>query len=125
MKEEDYLQLSGIQHFAFCRRQWVLIHVEGVWEENELTTEGRKMYERAHDRNLVSKRGDIIEIRDLPIKSDTLGISGSCDVVELIPDETGVGFPHIKGTFRIRPVEYKHGRPKKNDADRMQLVASW
>ena len=21
-KEEDYLQLSGLQHFAFCRRQW-------------------------------------------------------------------------------------------------------
>lgn len=24
-KEEDYLMLSGIQHFAFCKRQWALI----------------------------------------------------------------------------------------------------
>lgn len=24
-KETDYLQLSGIQHFAFCRRQWALM----------------------------------------------------------------------------------------------------
>ena len=23
-KEEDYLQLSGIQHFLFCRRQFLL-----------------------------------------------------------------------------------------------------
>lgn len=26
--EEDYLMISGIQHFVFCRRQWALIHVE-------------------------------------------------------------------------------------------------
>ncbi len=26
--EEDYLMLSGIQHFAFCRRQWAMIHIE-------------------------------------------------------------------------------------------------
>ncbi len=27
-RDEDFLQLSGLQHFAFCRRQWALIHVE-------------------------------------------------------------------------------------------------
>lgn len=26
--EEDFLPLSGLQHFAFCRRQWALIHIE-------------------------------------------------------------------------------------------------
>ncbi|MDD4692487.1 MAG: CRISPR-associated protein Cas4, partial [Eubacterium aggregans] len=26
--ESDFLMLSGIQHYAFCRRQWALIHVE-------------------------------------------------------------------------------------------------
>lgn len=25
---DDYLLMSGIQHFAFCRRQWALIHLE-------------------------------------------------------------------------------------------------
>ena len=25
--EDDFLQLSGLQHFKFCRRQWALIHV--------------------------------------------------------------------------------------------------
>lgn len=29
--EEDYLQLSGLQHFAYCRRQWALIHLEQQW----------------------------------------------------------------------------------------------
>lgn len=27
-REDEYLMLSGIQHFAFCRRQWALIHIE-------------------------------------------------------------------------------------------------
>ncbi len=35
--EDDYLLLSGIQHYAFCRRQWALIHIEGLWCENALT----------------------------------------------------------------------------------------
>lgn len=38
--EEDFLQLSGLQHFAFCRRQWALIHLEGQWAENILTAQG-------------------------------------------------------------------------------------
>lgn len=38
--DDDLLMLSGIQHFAFCRRQWALIHVEQQWQENRLTVEG-------------------------------------------------------------------------------------
>ncbi|MDU4715833.1 MAG: Dna2/Cas4 domain-containing protein, partial [Anaerococcus sp.] len=33
---DDYLMLSGIQHFLFCKRQWALIHIENLWEENIL-----------------------------------------------------------------------------------------
>ena len=44
-QEEDYLLLSGIQHFVFCRRQWALIHIEQQWEENVRTFEGRVMHE--------------------------------------------------------------------------------
>ncbi len=40
-REDDFLLLSGIQHFAFCRRQWALIYIEGVWDENGRTAEGR------------------------------------------------------------------------------------
>jgi len=29
--DDDLLALSGIQHFAFCERQWALIHVEQQW----------------------------------------------------------------------------------------------
>ena len=38
--EEEYLPISGIQHFAFCRRQWALIYLEQQWTENLRTVEG-------------------------------------------------------------------------------------
>lgn len=42
--EEEFLQLSGIQHFKFCRRQWALIHIEQQWAENYRTIDGALMH---------------------------------------------------------------------------------
>lgn len=120
--EEDFLMLSGIQHFAFCRRQWALIHIEKAWKENVLTIEGKFMHEKAH--NLSSeKRGEIIITRSMPVMSRELGISGVCDVVELWRDDCGICIHGKKDKYRIVPVEYKRGRPKENNADELQLCA--
>ena len=59
-KEEDFLMLSGIQHFAFCRRQWALIHIEQQWQENVRTVEGELLHKRAHDTYSSEKRNDVI-----------------------------------------------------------------
>ena len=48
-EENEFLQLSGIQHFAFCRRQWALAYIEMQWQENVRTVEGRLLHEKAHD----------------------------------------------------------------------------
>lgn len=121
--EEDYLQLSGIQHFAFCRRQWALIHIEDLWESNLRTVEGDLFHERAHDGDVSEKRGDIITTRGLAIASPTLGISGQCDIVEYHRDEAGIEIFGYEGKHRIYPIEYKKGEPKEGDADILQLVA--
>ncbi len=81
-EEEAFLPLSGLQHFAFCRRQWALIHIEQQWNENLRTAEGRLLHERAHDDRLTEKRGDLLLVRGLPVFSRTLGVNGVCDVVE-------------------------------------------
>ena len=39
-EEDQYLMLSGIQHFKFCRRQWALIHIEQQWADNVHTAVG-------------------------------------------------------------------------------------
>ncbi|HWQ76152.1 MAG TPA: CRISPR-associated protein Cas4 [Syntrophomonas sp.] len=121
--EEAYLLLSGIQHFAFCRRQWALIHIEQVWQENVRTIEGKFLHEKAHDYSIKEKRGDLIISRGMSVFSKTLGITGTCDVVEFHKDPAGVPIVGREGLYLPVPVEYKRGKPKENDEDILQLIA--
>ncbi len=121
--EEDYLMLSGIQHFAFCRRQWAIIHIEQQWAENYRTTAGELMHKKAHDEGSFEKRGDMLIVRGLHVSSHELGVSGQCDVVEFHQEETGVEVFGYDGNWKLVPVEYKHGAPKGNNADVLQLCA--
>ena len=119
--ESDFLQLSGIQHFAFCRRQWALIHIEQQWAENLRTTEGAILHERAHDNSVREARGDTVTVRGVNIRSATLGVSGQCDVVEYRRNAKGVPVAGLEGLWLPYPVEYKRGEPKANNADKLQL----
>lgn len=122
-KEEDLLLLSGIQHFAFCRRQWALIYIEQQWSDNVLTVEGDILHEKAHNEKLSSeKRGDLIISRGMPVVSRTLGVTGACDIVEFYADPNGIKLSGRKGLWSVVPVEYKRGRAKTyTDADVLQL----
>ena len=119
--EEDYLPISGLQHYVFCPRQWALITLECQWAENVYTVEGRQLHERAHDADLREKRGDLLTVRGLSVKSQSLGVSGQCDVVEFRRDPSGVPLDGEEGLWLPMPVEYKRGQPKPHDADRLQL----
>lgn len=121
--EEDYLAISGIQHFKFCRRQWALIHIEQQWAENEHTVIGGLMHEKAHDPYLTEKRKDIIIVRALPVASREMGVTGECDVVEFHKCDDGVTLCGHKGLFSVYPIEYKKGKPKLTEEDRLQLTA--
>ena len=112
--EDDLLMLSALQHLLFCPRQCALIHIEQLWSENRLTAEGRILHERVHNASR-ELRGKIRVEFDLPIRSLTLGISGRADVVEFHLRENGI--------WQLFPVEFKRGKPKKDDSDRVQLCA--
>lgn len=122
-REEDYLSLSGIQHFMFCRRQWALIHIEQQWEENLRTVEGHIMHKNAHDSLKTETRRDIIITRGMPVFSKEMGIYGVCDVVEFHRSDDGVNLFGREGRYLPCPIEYKKGSPKENDMDRLQLAA--
>lgn len=122
-REEDYLQLSGLQHFCFCRRQWALIHIESQWAENYRTTDGALMHENAHNQEFSESRGDLLVIRGLAVHSSQLGISGQCDVVEFRRDPDGVSLRGRTGLWQPYPVEYKRGKVKEGSADELQLCA--
>lgn len=123
-REDDFLKLSGIQHFAFCPRQWALIHVEQVWNENILTFSGRQLHERVDDPSFSEARGDVVVTRSMPISSTSLQLYGIADMVEFHRNlEKGIELEGRDGLWMPHPVEYKHGRPKFTHWDRVQLCA--
>jgi CRISPR-associated exonuclease Cas4 len=122
-REEDFLQISGIQHFAFCRRQWALIRIEGVWTENYLTAHGRLLHDKADDPWFNEVRKGMVVSRSMPLVSYRHGLQGVADLVELTKDADGVTVPGRSGKWLLRPVEYKRGKPKDDHCDELQLCA--
>jgi CRISPR-associated exonuclease Cas4 len=112
--EDDLVMISALQHLLFCPRQCALIHIERQWMENRLTAEGRILHERVHSSGSES-RGKIRVEFDVPIRSLRLGLIGRADIVEFHQQDNNIWQPY--------PVEYKRGRPKKDDSDRVQLCA--
>ena len=113
--EDELLPLSGLQHLLFCERQCALIHVEQVWVENVLTAEGRLMHERVHEADRES-RGDVRIEFSMPLRSLRLGLIAKADVVEFHRDKE-----NPDDVWRPFPVEYKRGKPKKGNYDKVQL----
>lgn len=120
---DEFLPLSGLQHFIFCRRQWALIHVERQWQENGLTAEGRILHQRVDDPFFTEKRKETIIARSVPVASPSLGLSGLCDVVEFTESAEGVQLPGRVGHYLPAPVEYKRGKEKRDPCDEAQLCA--
>lgn len=123
---DDYLMLSGIQHYVFCPHQWAMIHIEQRWDDNRLTAEGQIMHSNVDNPAYRQKNGDSITLRRVAIASANLGLYGFSDAVELIPSATSeksVTHPSYPGFWLMHPVEYKHGKPKPDLRDKVQVVA--
>jgi CRISPR-associated exonuclease Cas4 len=125
--EEEILMLSGIQHFAFCKRQWALIHIEQLWAENVRTIEGQFLHKRSDDPFQDETRKGLRSVRAMPLVSYTLGLRGIADVVEFtrveLETEYTTTLKDRQGFWLVCPVEFKRGKPKKDDRDAVQLCA--
>lgn len=110
--DDDYLAISALQHYAYCPRQFALIHIEQVWEENRLTAEGRLLHERV-DSGVAEQRKGVRYERNVSLISQRHRLTGKLDLLEV----EGNSPP------RYFPVEYKRGKPKLQDWDRIQLCA--
>lgn len=104
--------LSALQHYAYCPRQFALIHIEQAWAENRFTAEGKILHERV-DSGVAEQRRGIRYERGVLLLSENLKLTGKMDLLEIES-----GDPLI-----YRPVEYKRGKPKTEDWDRVQLCA--
>ena len=105
------IPLSALQHYAFCPRQCALIHNEQAWAENYLTAQGKELHERVDSGKPETRKGVHFE-RTVHVSAEKLGVSGVLDLVEV---ETKTG--------RLKPTEYKLGKPKPDPMDEIQLCA--
>jgi len=128
--EKELLPLSGLQHLVFCERQAALIHVEQLWRDNALTIDGSHRHARVHDAGpRRERRGDLVIVRGLALRSLALGLSGRADVVEFhrrggsTPSTTTITLTGLPGCWSPYPVEYKRGKPKADRCDEVQLCA--
>lgn len=110
--DEELLALSGLQHFSFCERQWALIHLEQIWSSSGDTARGDAFHARVDTAGYACSHGVHAE-RSPRIVSYRLGLYGVADIVEYRDGD--IGF--------VTPVEYKVGRPKVEDWDRLQVAA--
>jgi CRISPR-associated exonuclease Cas4 len=113
--EDDLLPISGLQHLLYCERQFALIHVEQLWADNRYTAEGDALHERVDVEHHESRRLFRQEY-GMAIRSLELGMIGKCDLVDLYLRPEG-------GVAEAVPVEFKRGKNKEDDCDRVQLCA--
>lgn len=114
-KEDDLIQISALQHVLFCERQYALIHIEQIWKENSYTAEGKVLHERVDMEHHESRRLFRQEF-GMAIRSLQRGLIGKCDLVEFYLAPGGVVVEAI-------PIEFKRGKSKEEDVDRVQLCA--
>lgn len=123
--DNDLLMISALQHLAFCERQCALIHLEQQWTENRFTVLGDLLHEKVHAPE-NEKRDNRIIARSLRLASYKLGLTGQADVVEFhrsVKDGSGVKIPGRPGLWNPYPIEYKKGKPKTDNIDKVQLCA--
>lgn len=113
--EDDLILISALQHVLFCERQYALIHIEQVWKENFFTAEGKVLHERVDVEHHESRRLFRQEF-GMAIRSLERGLIGKCDLVEVYLAPGG-------GVVEAIPVEFKRGKGKEENVDRVQLCA--
>jgi len=111
MNDQRLIPLSALQHYVFCPRQCALIHNEQVWAENFLTAQGQLLHQRVDGGEPETRKGILYE-RSVSVAVSKLGLTGKLDLVE-----------RELTTGNVVPVEYKRGKPKIEDCDRIQLCA--
>ena len=112
----DPLPLSALNDYLYCERRAALKFIEGVRGTNEHTIIGDLAHAHVDTPGYEQRAGWEL-LRALPLFSDTLGLSGKADLVEIRRDPAN---GHVTAA---RPVEYKKGPKRRFDNDEVQLCA--
>jgi CRISPR-associated exonuclease Cas4 len=114
--EINMISISALNHIIYCERRFALVHLEQIWAENRFTAEGEILHEKVH-RERAENRKKFREEYGMAVQSEKYGLTGKCDLVEIWFDDCGYGIE------RINPVEFKRGKKKETNVDKVQLCA--
>src|SRR6266581_4919213 len=103
------VMISALNQYVFCPRRCALMHVEGIWSDNEHTTIGTLLHDHTDEPGYETD-GAVTLLRALPLYSSHYGLVGKADIVEM-----RAGVP--------APVEYKKGKRRQFENDDIQLCA--
>ncbi len=107
----DLIPLSYINQYAYCPRRFWDMYVQGEMEENAHVLRGVINHERAHTPGQETAAPGVTVLRRVYVHSETLGVSGICDLVE------------VTDGGALTPIEYKQGRQGQWSNDQAQLCA--
>lgn len=119
---DELFPLSWLSQYGYCPRRCGLLAVNQAWAENADTAAGAMQHSRVHDAR-IERRGDRLNLFELPVFSRELGVNGKCDCVEALYSPEGVSLPYAEGTYKLYPVEYKHGTVREEEEYHIQLCA--
>jgi len=113
MDAHDDLPVSALSHLVYCERRAALVHVVGVWVDNQYTAAGQVVHQRV-DSGEETNRPGMQTLRSVHVRSERLRLTGIIDLVEV----HGVGAQR-----RFVPVETKRGPRRRHANDEVQLCA--
>jgi CRISP-associated protein Cas1 len=129
--DDDAITLDMVGQYTFCPRRFHLMYVEGRWDDNAYTVEGRHVHRRVDQLDHLLPEADApsskkvkeeevdpekpVVSRSVPLASEELKLSAKLDLVSTDGDEAV-------------PVETKRGKVPNNhercyDTHRVQLMA--
>ena len=77
--------LSALEHYEYCPRQAGLILLEESYADDAATVRGSLLHQHVHEPGDDTRAG-VRTLRALPVWSESLGMTGICDVVEIRAD---------------------------------------
>ena len=127
---DDWATVDMVAQFSFCPRRFHLMYVEGRWEDNEYTVEGRAAHRRVDRIDQILPEIDAIEkpkdvdgdappeiARSVSLAADDLGLMGKLDLVSCDP-EGGEAIPVETKRGRVPAIPLRSYPP-----ERVQLMA--
>lgn len=120
-EDNDQILLSWLSEYAYCKRRFYLRVIEHQDLTNAVFAEGIAVHHSVHS-DKIEKRGKLIRVTGLHVYSETYKLYGICDAVEFTISDDGAYIPFLHQKCIACPVEYKHGRTRKDSEYNLQLT---